>query len=284
MRILLTGATGYLGGAIARVLKQAGHQVTGLARSAEKESALRAAGYEAVRGDLRDTAGLQAAAGAADAVVHAAIDMKSAEVGALDRAAVEALAATGKPLVYSSGIWVIGPTFGRTVGELTPLSPPELVAWRPAVEQIALRAGGVVLRIGVVFGDGGGRAAALVRSARQQGVVRFVGNGDPHWTWVHVDDAANAYLAAVEKHPGGEMFLIVDGKPVEVKALGAAIVRSVPGTRIEYTPVEEARKQMGPLADALVLDQKVASSKATRFLGWSARHPGVLAAIASDTL
>jgi nucleoside-diphosphate-sugar epimerase len=281
MRVLLTGATGYIGSAVAEALKEAGHEVIGLARSEDKAGWLKAAGYRAAFGNLRDSQSLLNAAGDAEAIIHAGMDLTSQDAGAIDRRAVETLLSAGKPLIYTSGIWVIGPTFDRTVGEMTPLSPPALVAWRPAVEQMVLDTGGVVLRPGTIHGRKRGRAAGYVKSAREEGVVRFVGKGENHWTWVHIDDVARAYLLALEKRPAGEMFLIVDGNPVQIKVLGAAIVKAVPGTRIEYIPVEEARGKMGAVADALALDQKVASTKALRSLDWWPKAPGVLSEIES---
>jgi nucleoside-diphosphate-sugar epimerase len=281
MRVLLTGATGYIGSAVAEALREAGHEVIGLARSESKADWLKAAGYRAAFGNLRDPHSLLNAAGDAEAIIHAGMDLTSQDAGAVDRQATETLLSAGKPFVYTSGIWVIGPTFGRTVGEMTPLSPPALVTWRPAVENTVLDGGGVVLRPGTVHGRKGGRVAGYMKSAREEGVVRFVGNGENHWTWVHIDDVARAYVLALEKRPAGEMFLIVNGQPVKIKALGAAIVKAVPGTRIEYMPVDDARGKMGAVAEALALDQKVASTKALRSLGWWPKAPGVLEEIES---
>jgi hypothetical protein len=75
------------------------------------------------------------------------------------------------------------------------------------------------------------------------------------------------------------MFLLVDGKPVQVKRFAAAIETAVPGTRIEYLPLDQARQRMGPVAEALLLDQKIASTKALRFLDWAPKEPGVVASI-----
>ena len=83
--------------------------------------------------------------------------------GELDRAAVramlDAMAGTGRPFLYTSGVWVLGDTGGRLVDETAPVNPVKLVAWRPAMEQMVLAARGVraiVIRPGVVYGHGGG--------------------------------------------------------------------------------------------------------------------------------
>lgn len=72
MKVLVTGATGYIGGSVAEKLMAAGHAVTGLVRSEEKIALLKARGIEAVVGTRDDPDILAAAAQAADAVIHAA--------------------------------------------------------------------------------------------------------------------------------------------------------------------------------------------------------------------
>jgi nucleoside-diphosphate-sugar epimerase len=285
MRLFLTGATGYIGSAVADALLRAGHTVTGLVRTEGKAARIEAKGCRALRGDLRDTDRLASGARDSDGVIHTAIDW-GPETAEIDLAAVEAilkaLDGSGKPFIYTSGVWVIGNTGGKVAGEMAPLNPPPVVAWRPAVERRVLDARerkvrGVVIRPVMVYGRGGGAAGNFVNSARERGVVKFVGSGENYWSFVHVDDLADLYVLAIESAPAGELFLASDGRFFRVREVAEAASRAAgAGGEVEAWPVEEARVAMGPIVDGLALDQKAASTKATRLLGWSPKRPPVL--------
>jgi nucleoside-diphosphate-sugar epimerase len=285
VRILLTGATGYIGRAIAKALQEAGHRITGLARSADAAVQLTQAGMEAVAGDLADPPSIEAAASNSDAVIHAAL-ARGPDTGKLDLDAVEAilraLEGSGRPFLYTSGVWVMGDTKGRVVGEIFPPRPPAFVAWRPAVERLVLAATdrkvkGTVIRPAMVYGRGGGVVAGFVKQAREKGVVRHVGGGENHWSFVHIDALAELYRMAVEQEPAGELLLAADGPAFQVKTVAeAAAWAGGASGRTETWPLEDARKELGPVADALVLDQRIMSTKAGRMLGWGMRMPSVL--------
>ncbi len=106
MRVLVTGATGLIGGAVARRLASAGHEVVGLARSDASAAKLADQGYTAVHGDLADAASIAEAARAVDAVVHAASPSdqnRAAYDEVATRAIIDALRGTAKWFVYTSG-------------------------------------------------------------------------------------------------------------------------------------------------------------------------------------
>lgn len=278
MAILVTGATGYIGSAVCRRLQEAGHEVVGLARSSEAEAKLKAAGVGVVAGSLSELETLRRAAGAAEAVVHTAMGW-GADSGAVDRGAVEAMlegmAGTNKPFIYTSGVWVMGNTKGRLAGEMFPLRPPPLVAWRPAVEQRVMQASerkvcGVVIRPAMVYGRKGGMMAAWLT-----GQMPVVGDGSNHWSFVHVDDLADLYLLALERARAGSLYVAADGPAYRVKELAEAA-----GIR-EMMPLEQARQRLGLLADCLVLDQKVGSTRAGRELGWKPRRASVMALLSN---
>src|SRR5579871_285193 len=266
--VFLTGATGYIGGAIADALRAGGYAVIGLARSDQAARSLTAKGITPVAGDLNTPANLAKAASESDGVIHAG----TTNDGRIDQAAVEAMLHTlrgsNKPFVYTSGIWVLGDTGGKVADESWPLNPAALVAWRPAMEQSVIAATGtgvrtVVIRPGIVYGRGGGIPAEFVRSGKESGVVRYVGNGENRWPVVHADDLADLYVRAFAEARAGELFHAADGSAFRVREIAEAA-----GGQAESWPLEDARKTLGAYADALVLDQMVSSEKAKRTLGW----------------
>jgi nucleoside-diphosphate-sugar epimerase len=278
MRLFVTGASGYIGTAVCEKLRAAGHHPVGLARSETSAALLERRGMEVARGDLRDGESLRSAAAACDGAIHLAMDF-SPETPQLDRTAVDSILAglggSGKPFLYTSGIWVLGNTGDRGGDETSPLHPPDIVAWRPDNERVVLRAKGVrgiVIRPAMVYGRQGGFAAAFRTQALADGVVRFVGDGGNRWPFVHVDDLADLYVLALGA-PAGSLYFASVGDSVKVKDVARAAAR---GGRTESIPLEEARRKMGPMADALVLDQAIASRKAQQELGWQPGRPTVL--------
>jgi nucleoside-diphosphate-sugar epimerase len=270
MRIFMTGATGYIGAVVTEKLLAAGHRVAGLARSEASADRLRRGGAEAVPGDLDQPHAIAAAAREADAAIHLAMDL-AGDAPRVDRLAVEAMlgafAGSGKPLIYTSGVWVMGNTGGRVAEETDAVNPVPLVAWRPAHEQLVLTAAGVqgvVIRPAMVFGRGNGFVGHLFRPD-DRGVVSYVDGGENRWCFVHVDDLADLYVRAL-KAPAGSIYFAAAGPAIPVALAAQAFA---PGAKVQAIPLEAAREKMGPLADALAADNMVTALKAMRELGWT---------------
>src|SRR4051812_28740185 len=282
MRIFLTGATGYIGSAVAERLRAAGHQLTGLARSDAAAAKLQGVGVQPIRGDFSDPKSVAAAAGQADGAISMATTYDPSIDGPAVDAMLDALAGSNKPFIYTSGIWSHGDTGGKVVDETSAPKPAALVAWRQAVENRVLAGAkrGIrttVIRPAIVYGRGGGIPAGFSESARQEGAARYIGTGKNLWPMVHVDDLADLYLLALEKAPPGTLLLGVSGPSRSVSEIAAAASRGAgAGGRTVATPLEEARKTMGPYADALVLDQQASGRRAQELLGWKPRRASAL--------
>jgi len=144
MQIFITGANGFIGGAVAAALIADGHTVRGLVRSKAKADAVAAYGVEAVVGSLDDAALLQAEARAADAVVNAASSDHRGAVEAL----IAGLSGSGKPLIHSSGSSIVadlamGEPSDRIFHEATPIEPHADKAARVAIDRLVLAASGI---------------------------------------------------------------------------------------------------------------------------------------------
>jgi len=281
MKIFVTGATGYIGSAAAsRLLEK--HTVIGLARSEEAADKLRKHGVAPYRGDMKQPESLSDAIRSCDGVVS----IGTTNDGLLDRAAItlvlELLKGTEKPMVYTSGVWVLGDTGGQVVDESAPVNPAALVAWRPGVEQLVLAAAAdnvraIVIRPGIVYGRRGGIAADFIQSAQKSGAARYVGTGENRWPVVHVDDLADLFAIAMDCASAGSLYHAADGSAHRVKEIAEAVSFGAgAGGWTESWPLAEARKTLGPYADALVLDQQVSAEKARRELAWSPHRPSIL--------
>jgi nucleoside-diphosphate-sugar epimerase len=282
MKVFLTGATGYIGSAIADRLRAAGHEVVGLARSDAAATKLKTAGISAVMGDFSDPKTVGAAARAVDGVISTATTYSPAADGPAIEAILSGLFGTNKPFIYTSGIWSHGDTGGRVVDETSPPKPAELVKWRQSVEERVLEGAkrgirSVVIRPAIVYGRGGGIPAGFVESALKDGAAQYVGTGENRWPFVHVDDLAHLYLLALEKAPPGTLLLGVSGPSRRVREVAAAASRGVgAGGKTTAVPLEQAREKLGAYADALVLDQQASGKRAEQLLGWRPYRPDVL--------
>jgi nucleoside-diphosphate-sugar epimerase len=282
MRVFVTGATGYIGSAVVAALVRAGHRVTGVSRSVEKDDALRKAGAEPIRGALGKLKDLEETMAEHDALVHTAVDYYLGPPA--DREALEAMLAAarrGGPrvVVYTSGVWVLGPTPRRTTFDEGALinQPAAAVAWRPAHERAALEAeipsvATAVIRPGIVYGGKRGLISPWFAQAMEKGAAEVIGDGEQRWAFVHRDDLAELYRLVTERQAKG-IFHGVDGQAVKLAdAARAASAAAGRGGTVKTVPVSEARLKMGPVADAMAMDQVVVSKRAV-VVGWQPKHP-----------
>ena len=276
MRIFLTGATGHIGSAVLDSLVCAGHEVRALVRGTDKAEWVAACGGHPITGDLSDPETYREAGAGLDGYIHTALD-RSVRGTEVDRAALEGLIELARGprrafLMYTSAVWVLGSTQGPAA-EDAPLNPAPPVVWRPAHEELVLKARKlglrpVIVRPGLVYGGTRGLVVDIIRAAGN-GLIRVVGSGENHWPLVYVRDLGDLYARlAMHKNPTG-IYHANDEGDERVNDLVDAIAAIAPRPPdVRHVPLAEARTKLGGYADALALDQIVRSPRA-RALGWS---------------
>ena len=274
-------------------LVAAGHEVTGTTRS--RPQVVEQAGATAVVCDALDTAALEAAVAAAepDAVVHQLTALpprldprKTHLYDATNRIRTEGTrnllaAAGGRRFVCQSVAFAYRPQGEpRVLDEDAPLftdAPPPFGAATRAIagmERMVLEAGGLVLRYGWFYGPGtyygeGGSTAREVARRR----FPVVGQGSGLFSFVHVEDAAAATVAAVERGAPG-VYNVVDDEPAPMREWIPVYAETIGARRPLRVPVWLARLVAGKGAAEMATTLPGASNaRAKRELGWEPRWP-----------
>ncbi|MGO8969379.1 MAG: NAD-dependent epimerase/dehydratase family protein [Myxococcaceae bacterium] len=284
MRIFVLGGTGYIGSAVVQHLVRAGHAVTGLVRSAERQRQLSALGARAVLGDMKTPSSYRALAGEQDAAVHLAFSSQG-PAAPMDRTVVETLLdaalSAGRPytVLYTSGVLVLGPAGQEPAYEAASTEHAVFNTWRPAHERLVLaatsaRVATAVVRPGWVYGGGDGLAAGYFQTAVAEGAAAFIGDGQNRMPLVHREDVAELYCRVLEQRATG-IFHAVDGGTGRIlDTAAAASLAAGRGGAVRSIPLVEATQTLGPFAEAMCLDQWVGSRRA-QTLGWQPRAPFV---------
>jgi nucleoside-diphosphate-sugar epimerase len=292
MRVFLTGANGFIGGAVAAALTAGGHRVRGLVRSPAKADLVARHGIEPVIGSLDDTALLQAEAHAADAVVNAASSDHRGAVEAL----IAGIAGSGKPFIHSSGTSIVadlamGEPSDRIFDEETPLEPLPDKAARVAIDRLVLAAAGirsVVICNSMIYGHAMGPPAqsvqipALVHQAKASGVARYIGRGLNRWSNVHIADVAALYLLALAKASAGTFMYVESGEAALGEIVRAIAARLGLGAA-QSCSAEEAIAAWGRNAAVFSLGSNSrVRGRAAADLGWSPTRRSVTRWIAAE--
>jgi 2-alkyl-3-oxoalkanoate reductase len=302
MRIFLLGGSGAVGRRLVPLLVAEGHQVTATTRTPAKAAGLAALGARPVIVDGLDRAALAEAVGSArpDVIVHQATAIpEGLDLRHFDRSfaltsrlrsegtdnllAAARAAAVPRLIAQSYTGWPNARTGGPVKTEDDPLDPAPPAPMRQALEAIrhlesavtsAAGIEGVVLRYGSFYGPGtsigpaSGQVTRLVRQRR----LPVVGGGGGIWSFTHIDDAATATVAALERGRG--VYNIVDDDPAPVvqwlprlaAALGAKPPRRIPAWL--------ARPLIGELGVAMMTTVRgSANARARRELEWVPGYP-----------
>lgn len=310
MRVFLTGATGFIGGEVARLLRQRGDDVRALARTPAKAVGLAALGCELVAGDLSDEEALTEACRGVDAVIHGAAlyevgvpaerrsAMVDVNVGGTERVLGAALAAGVRRAVYISTVAVFGDTAGHVADEgwvrpddgtyTSVYEETKLLAHRRAHEIAARGLPLVTVQPGVVYGPGDTSSVGDLLDRYLAGRLPVLPFPDLGVTPVHRDDVAAGVLLALDQGVPGECYVLA-GEPVRMRELVAEMAavtgRGAPRVALPTVLVRAAApfgRFVGPLLGFPPNLHEVLSSsdgvtfwatakKARDELGWTSR-------------
>jgi nucleoside-diphosphate-sugar epimerase len=282
MRVLVTGASGFLGGAACARLLADGHEVQALVRRPGSEPA----GTTAVAGDFADHSSVATAIAAAepDVVLHLAAEIASQRseerIDAVNvagtRALLDACTKAGSPRVVFTSTVVTGDAGGRVLSEEEPLPVTTPYGRSKQEGERMLAASGlpfVVIRPSHIYGPGGWYRDELIAQLRKPGRFCVIGRGDNLWDVVHVDDVVSALVFALESAPSGETYHCADDEPItyyEFMALSARTLGLGPPRRV---PAALARLAAGRNAVDAVLRSARSSNAKLRATGWAPEYP-----------
>ena len=299
MRVFIAGASGAIGRRLIPMLVQRGHEVVGTTRGDLDK--VRALGAEPVIMDGLDPQSVTNAVGKAtpDVVVHQLTALSGpADLRHFDRTfamtnrlrtegthhllAAARAASAGRFVVQSFTGWTNERTGGPVKSETDPFDPDPAEGSRQSLAAIrelestveqASDVRGIVLRYGLFYGPGtglgrGGDQTAMV--AKRQFPV--VGGGTGVWSFIHIDDAAEATVRAIESDVTG-IFNIVDDDPAPVSEVVPVLARAIGAKPPWRLPAWLARPIAGDFAVGLMTKARGSSNaKARRELGWEPRH------------
>ncbi len=294
MHIYLAGGTGALGRRLVPQLIDAGHRVTATTRSPDKAPLLRALGAEPVVVDGLDGAAVGEAVARArpDAIVHqmtaiaGAPDLKHfdryfATTNALRTQGTEHLLAaadaTGveRLVVQSYTGWPNPRSGGPVKTEADGLDPDPPAQQRESLAAIrfiedAVGDRGAVLRYGSFYGPGASDVMVDVVRERR---FPIIGDGGAIWSWIHLDDAASATVAAVEAGAVG-VYNVVDDDPAAVREWLPHLAQAVDAKPPRRVPVWLGKLAAGAVGVSMTTQARGSSNaKLKRELGWQPRWP-----------
>ena len=300
VRVFVAGATGAIGKQMVPRLVAAGHEVYGMTRSESKQTMLHELGAVPVVADALDPDQVAEAVGNAqpDVIVHqltalAGVGMRNLKRGAAltnrlrtegtDHLLSAGQAAGVRRFVAQSNFATYARTGGPVKSEEDPHDPAppgklrEGLAALRHLEQAVLDARwteGIVLRYGGFYGPGtnmspGGMMFEMVRKRR----FPLIGDGGGVWSFIHIADAAEATVAAVE-HGSRGVYNIVDDDPARVGVWLPALAQALGGKKPRHVPRFIVRLFAGEAEVVMMTEARGASNaKAKRELAWSPAHP-----------
>ena len=301
MKIFVAGATGALGSRLVPMLADGGHDVVAMTHSPQKADGLRALGAEPAIADGLDRGSVMQAVMRAEpeVVIHQMTALTGAgnprkfdqEFALTNRLRTEgtdhlleaaAAAGTRRMVVQSYAAWPYERTGGPVKTEDDPLDPDPPANQRRTLAAIrhaegpALAGGDVevlALRYGAFYGPGTGFAPGgdmLGMVAKRK--LPIVGDGAGVWSFVHIDDAASATVAAID-HGAPGVYNVVDDEPAPVAEWLPDLAQAIGAKPPRRIPLWLGRLATGDVGVSLMTRIRgAANAKAKRELGWTPRY------------
>ena len=279
MNVLILGATGSIGVAVAAEMAAHGHDVLALARSAQSAGKLSRLGYQVLRGDLLRPDLWAPAILDVDAVIQVAATFED-DMEAVDRNVVAALtrAAAGRdrPLrfIHTGGCWLYGETGDAIATEEAPFNA--IPAFRAAIEtaktlSAAPAVSSAIIHPAMVYHRGGGVLEGFWRDAQAGGPIALWGPPTTRWPLIHRDDLAVAYRLLAERPDLTGHFNAAAEAGVCIGDIADAICARIgvaPGVTLRDKAAEIAA--LGDWAEGMFLDQQMSCPRLIADTGWRA--------------
>jgi nucleoside-diphosphate-sugar epimerase len=283
VRVMVTGASGFVGRVACAELRERGHEVLALVRRLGSEPA----GTTAIEGDLTDEHALhQAVAGAEpEAILHLAAEIATQRDAARVEAVnvegtwrlIEAAQAAGGPKIVFASTVVTGDAHGEVLDENSSLPVETAYGRSKQAGERLLRDCGlpfVIVRPSHVYGPGGWYASEIVGRLHQPGRLAIVGHGENWWDVVRVEDVATACADALERGAPGAIYHVVDDQPLRYQEFVGLTAKALEIGRPRHIPPWLARLAAG--ADpvrAVMRSAKSSNARIKSELGWKPRFP-----------
>jgi nucleoside-diphosphate-sugar epimerase len=283
VRVLVTGASGFIGRMTCAELRSHDHQVGALVRTPGSEPA----GTRAHEGDITDASSVANAIDSAqpDAVLHLAAEtaatrdtdrVELVNVGGTRNVVQAATGAGVERFVFCSTV-VTGNAHGETLTEESTL-PVDTVYGRSKqrgediVRESGLRS--AIVRPGHVYGPGGWYESEFVKRLQQPGRFAVIGKGDNWWDVVRVEDVAAGLVLALEKAGDGRVYHVADDQPITFYDFVALTADALGVGKPRRLPVAAAKLVAGddPIK-AVTRSAKTSNERIKRELGWAPRYP-----------
>jgi nucleoside-diphosphate-sugar epimerase len=278
MRVLVTGAAGFLGRSVVAAFASGPHDVRALVRTPAQAQRLSAGPAHAVLGDLLDPATLPEAVKGCDLVIHLAQsssdsldERRAVRVGGV-RNLIPVMASVGvRRLLVGSGYWVYSDDLG-VISEGSQIAPVSISRINFEAEEAArqqVRRGGlevVVVRPGMVYGDGSW-FRQMVDELRA-GSYRYVAPGENYLSPIHVEDAGQAFRRVAEEWHAGETYLAVDDRPETTRGFAEFVAAQLQSPPPRAMPRDEAERAWGADLVRLNVASRQASNVKLKGLGW----------------